>query len=197
MEGTPRDVLGTPPPALFPPDPFPLSHPVSNPADIILHSDQRDPVSLSLKGGHSGGAPPPALPSCSPTSAQATGPHLLGPRPRPHLCRQVPFKQSHLAGHLLPLVVLTHDTIGNGESFCSCLDPSWSLQKYPPCPALTTSWVKNCVPLSFSFSLLKISKVVVCSIAQSCLTLCTPVNCSTPGSLVLHHLQKFAQTHVH
>lgn len=129
--GTPRDVLGTPPPALFPPDPFPLSYPLSNPADILMPSDQRDPVSLSLKEGHSGGAPPPALPSCSPTSAQAAGPHLLGPRPRSHLCRQALFKQSHLAGHLLPLVVLTHDTIGSGESVCSCLDPSWSLQKDP------------------------------------------------------------------
>ena len=36
-----------------------------------------------------------------------------------------------------------------------------------------------------------------CSVAQSCLTLCNPVNCSTPGFPVLHHLPEFAHTHVH
>ena len=36
-----------------------------------------------------------------------------------------------------------------------------------------------------------------CSAAQSCPTLCDPMDCSTPGFPVLHHLQKFAQTHVH
>ena len=36
-----------------------------------------------------------------------------------------------------------------------------------------------------------------CSVAQSCLTLCTPMNCSTAGFPVLHHLPELAQTHVH
>ena len=31
----------------------------------------------------------------------------------------------------------------------------------------------------------------------SCVRLCDPMDCSTPGSPVLHHLLKFAQTHVH
>ena len=35
------------------------------------------------------------------------------------------------------------------------------------------------------------------SLAQSCLTLCDLMDCSTPGFLVLHHLLEFAQTHVH
>ena len=33
-------------------------------------------------------------------------------------------------------------------------------------------------------------------VAQSCLTLCDPMDCSTPGFLVLHHLLELAQTHV-
>ena len=33
--------------------------------------------------------------------------------------------------------------------------------------------------------------------AQSCLTLCDPMDCSTPGFPVLHHLLECAQTHVH
>ena len=35
-----------------------------------------------------------------------------------------------------------------------------------------------------------------CSVAQSCLTLCQPMDCSTPGFPVLH-LPEFVQTHVH
>ena len=35
------------------------------------------------------------------------------------------------------------------------------------------------------------------SLVQSCLTLCYPVDCSTPGFPVLDHLSEFAQTHVH
>ena len=36
-----------------------------------------------------------------------------------------------------------------------------------------------------------------CSVAQLCPTLCDPVDCSTSGLPVLHHLLGFAQTHVH
>ena len=35
------------------------------------------------------------------------------------------------------------------------------------------------------------------SVAQSCLTLCNPVDCSTPGLRVHHQLPEFTQTHVH
>ena len=35
------------------------------------------------------------------------------------------------------------------------------------------------------------------SIAQSCPTLCNPMNCSTPGLPVHHQLSEFTQTHVH
>ena len=35
------------------------------------------------------------------------------------------------------------------------------------------------------------------SVAQSCLTLCIPMNCSTPGLPVHHQLPESTQTHVH
>ena len=35
------------------------------------------------------------------------------------------------------------------------------------------------------------------SVAQSCLTLCNPMNRSTPGLLVHHQLPEFTQTHIH
>ena len=39
--------------------------------------------------------------------------------------------------------------------------------------------------------------IYCCSVAKSCLTLCDPMDCSTPGFPVLHYLLEFAQTHVH
>ena len=35
------------------------------------------------------------------------------------------------------------------------------------------------------------------SLTQSCLTLCSPMDCSTPGLPVHHQLPEFTQTHVH
>ena len=39
--------------------------------------------------------------------------------------------------------------------------------------------------------------ICCCSVANSCLTLCDPMNFSTPGFSVLHYLPEFAQTCVH
>ena len=49
-------------------------------------------------------------------------------------------------------------------------------------------WVRN-VPqlISFQFS----------SVTQSCLILCDPMDCSTPGLPVHHQLPEFTQTHTH
>ena len=41
------------------------------------------------------------------------------------------------------------------------------------------------------------SSVQFSSVAQSCLTLCDPMNRSTPGLPVHHHLLEFTQTHIH
>ena len=35
------------------------------------------------------------------------------------------------------------------------------------------------------------------SVAQSCLTLCNPINCSMPGLPVYHQLPEFTQIHIH
>ena len=42
-----------------------------------------------------------------------------------------------------------------------------------------------------------ICSVQFSSVTQSCLTLCDPMNCSTPGLPVHHQLPEFTQTHVH
>ena len=45
--------------------------------------------------------------------------------------------------------------------------------------------------------LLLFSSVQFSSVTQSCLTLCNPMNHSTPGLPVHHQLPEFTQTHVH
>ena len=45
--------------------------------------------------------------------------------------------------------------------------------------------------------LLQFSSVQFSSVTQSCPTLCDPMNRSTPGLPVHHHLLEFTQTHVH
>ena len=53
--------------------------------------------------------------------------------------------------------------------------------------------VRNCVSIiNIIFSSVQFS-----SVAQSCLTLCNPMNCSTPGLPVHHQLLESNQTHVH
>ena len=47
------------------------------------------------------------------------------------------------------------------------------------------------------FYTIKTSSVQFSSVAQSCLTLCDPMNCSTPGLPVHHQLPEFTQTHIH
>ena len=46
-------------------------------------------------------------------------------------------------------------------------------------------------------SYLRTLKCCSCSVAQLCLSLCNPMDCSTPGFPVLHCLPEFAHTHVH
>ena len=55
--------------------------------------------------------------------------------------------------------------------------------------------LKNLGNLSVRFKTL--SLITYSSVTQSCLTLCHPMDCSTPGLLVHHQLPEFTQTHVH
>ena len=57
--------------------------------------------------------------------------------------------------------------------------------------AVNIGW-KICLQSHYTFSSVQFS-----SVAQSCSTLCNPMNCSTPGLPVHHQLLKFTQTHVH
>ena len=56
-------------------------------------------------------------------------------------------------------------------------------------------WQADSLPLCHLGSLLL--SIQFSSVTQSCLTLCNPMNCSTPGLPVHHQLPEFTQTHVH
>ena len=63
---------------------------------------------------------------------------------------------------------------------------------HSPSPAGST------IPSSVSVSpFLPCSSVQFSSVAQSCLTLCDPMDCSMPGLPAHHELPEFTQTHVH
>ena len=61
---------------------------------------------------------------------------------------------------------------------------------YEPCGQQALN--KYVLRVSRKFSLVQFS-----SVAQSCPTLCDPMDCSTPGLPVHHQLPEFTQTHVH
>ena len=59
-------------------------------------------------------------------------------------------------------------------------------------------WQANFLPLLHRGStLLAATSVQFSSVAQSCLILCGPMYCSTPGCPVYHQLLELAQTHAH
>jgi len=63
-------------------------------------------------------------------------------------------------------------------------DPTWQVDSLPLCHLVICC--TECL-MDFRFS----------SVAQSCPTLCDPMNRSTPGLPVHHQLPEFTQTHVH
>ena len=60
-------------------------------------------------------------------------------------------------------------------------------------------WQYTCPNIKIDYMLFNtvFNAVLCCSVAQSCLTLCDPMDCSTPGFLVLHYHLELAQAHVH
>ena len=49
----------------------------------------------------------------------------------------------------------------------------------------------------WNFTRVFLQAVICCSVVQSCLSLCDPLHCNTPGFPVHHRLLEFSQAHVH
>ena len=75
-----------------------------------------------------------------------------------------------------------------------------SFPPYPLCPLAIISLFSMSVSLSlfrrYVSVIFYIPHICCCSVTKLCLTLCHPMDCSTPGSSVLHYLLEFAQTHI-
>ena len=72
--------------------------------------------------------------------------------------------------------------------------------KYTDTNLLKSTLICNTTHLAFKTKMIQINQVVTvhccCSVTQLCPTLCDPMDCSTPGLSVHHHLLKFTQVHV-
>ena len=103
------------------------------------------------------------------------------------------LKASHSCGFILqaPLLVLP------GKQWAN-LGQQWGMESWEAarvrsecCQFKASSKPHKKIPLGDT------SPNCCCLVAQSCLTLCNPTDCSVPGSPVLHYLLEFAQTYVH
>ena len=75
----------------------------------------------------------------------------------------------------------------------------WSVLSYPPPGDLFNQWSNLCVLLLLHWEAgsLPLEPPQFSSVAQSCPTLCDPMNRSMPRLPVHHQLPEFTQTHVH
>ena len=83
---------------------------------------------------------------------------------------------------------------------CNTCYSSFPLADYSILHQFSSAWFIH-IYKSFCLSALTLTHFIpfsqFSSVAQSCLTLCDPMNCSMPGLPVHHQLLKFTQTHVH
>ena len=96
-----------------------------------------------------------------------------------------------------------HPTISSSVvPFSSCLQSFPASGSFPMSQFFTSGGQSIGVSASASVFPMNIQdwfpfSVQFSSVAQSCLTLCDPMNCSTPGLPVHHQLPEFTQTYAH
>ena len=101
------------------------------------------------------------------------------------------------------LEVTLHWGLWAPKSFVSFLRGCWHILTgfvFFTCLAIFCCWQVPPVIVLLQFSSGEspfLSSVQFSSVPQSCLTLCDPMDCSTPGFPVHHQLPEFSQTYVH
>ena len=84
-----------------------------------------------------------------------------------------------------------HGIIYTGVGCHALLQRIFQTQGLNPCPTSHVSPALQADSLPAELS------VQFSSVTQLCLTLCNPMNCSTPGLPVHHQFPEFTQTHIH
>ena len=90
--------------------------------------------------------------------------------------------------------------IGKIGSLTMCVEGRiWLLHFWPltTTESFSVPAISKAECLRFSTEMTSLTSLQFSSVAQSCLTLCDPMNRSTPGLPVYHQLLEFTQTHVH
>ena len=113
------------------------------------------------------------------------------------LCEHIDCNMPGFPVHLqLPELTQTHV-----HCVCDAIQPSHFLSSSYHLPSFRAStFFQMSQPFASDGQIIGVSaleSVQYNSVAQSCLTLCDPMNRSTPGLPVHHHLPEFTQTHVH
>ena len=140
----------------------------------------------------------PSSLGCLPTSS---------PPQTPHQRNQLPSGPTEASLSPDPPPWVTQHRDSRGSPPCLLLIPNpavfpASMAASPECPLLLpfltlTSKPERDLGAPPDPSLAASSVHCCCSAAHSCPALCDPKYCSMPGFPVLHHLPRFAQTHVH
>ena len=154
-------------------------------------------------------------PGCA-SGAETQSPHLSKGRLTSHwplrqLCSPSLWDSQHWGGvslEAIPSLSLPHPTWSHSFTYhtyphtplpCRPLQMPHSDLPWPPQP-LQGIANRHLQAISCgqntTLCLSRMSSVQFNSVAQSCPTLCNPMDCSTPGLPVLHQLLEFTQTHV-
>ena len=139
---------------------------------------------------------PPIPPSIRVFSNEST-PHMRWPKYWSFSFSIIPSKESP-RGLIKYRFLFSHPPISDSTLL------EWSLRRYIPNKLPNAAGAPGNKTLkAFAYSLKELfifitfSSVQFSSVAQSCPTLCNPMNHSTPGLPVHHQLPEFTQTHVH
>ena len=100
----------------------------------------------------------------------------------------VVYLEVELLSHMVALCLIFWDS---ARLFCTGAAP------FPPVMYKDSNFCTASPKLIFHFKNYSYEGVQFSSVAQSCPTLCDPMNHSMPGLPVHHQLPEFTQTHVH
>ena len=103
--------------------------------------------------------------------------------------------QTTMRYHLMPIRMAAIKKSTNNKCWRGCKEKGTLLHWWWECKLIQPLW--RTVWRFLKKLEIELPSVQFSSVAQLCLALCVPMNCSMPGLPVHHQLPEFTQTHVH